>query len=706
MFFATCFPMVTSVAQVPFWTQIHSPEGGIANVVAVSPNHHVFADISWRVYRTTNSGENWEVVTHDSTSLLAVASCFAFDSTGVIFAGTQNNGAGVFRSTDDGQSWIQINHGLPLMQVEAITVNRLGHIFLAGNYSGIFRSIDDGDNWEKADSGLSGPAVFGLRANSRNVLFAAVYHYGMFRSTDDGKSWTGINNGMADTGVFFVAINSHDDVFAASLDGRVYRSTNEGDAWAEVDAGLPLIQPSTLEVGPDDQVYVAKSSLFRSTDNGNSWLAMNPIVINYAVEALAIDSVGAIYAGTSYGIYRSTDNGNSWVYSSRGLPPFYLTTVNTNSRNDLFTVGWPGAGVFRSTDRGENWTPIDSGLPKSPARVLAVSKRDNLFVTTGEKAYRSTDNGGHWGPVGKIGFSEAENFQVMSDGDIIATVTGTLLGALYRSTDEGASWRGLFGSTWVGSVTVNSKGYIFVASATEDIFPVSHLSRSTDDGISWTDTTLGYNVELGEFAVDSDGVILIGNQPGFLRSTNDGDTWEKIDSISFGEITVNTRGVIFAQTLSGAIVRSTDHGNLWIAVGSLPSSMTVNKFAFDSSGYLYAATWKGLYRTISSTTSADRTAKRFPDDYTLSQNYPNPFNPSTKISYSLPHSSHIVLGIYTVLGQLSYTIVDENTPPGKYTVEFDGSLLSSGVYFYRLDAMVLGDPGKTFTIVKKMVLVK
>ena len=88
-----------------------------------------------------------------------------------------------------------------------------------------------------------------------------------------------------------------------------------------------------------------------------------------------------------------------------------------------------------------------------------------------------------------------------------------------------------------------------------------------------------------------------------------------------------------------------------------------------------------------------------PSDYTLSQNYPNPFNPSTTIKYSLPKNSYVSLKIYDVLGKEVTVLVDEEKAVGNYKVEFNANNLSSGVYFYRIQA---GE----FVDIKKLVLMK
>jgi len=72
--------------------------------------------------------------------------------------------------------------------------------------------------------------------------------------------------------------------------------------------------------------------------------------------------------------------------------------------------------------------------------------------------------------------------------------------------------------------------------------------------------------------------------------------------------------------------------------------------------------------------------------YTLDQNYPNPFNPATTISYTVPANSQVSLKVYSLLGAEVASLVNELQNPGRYIVQFDASRLSSGVYFYTLQA--------------------
>jgi hypothetical protein len=88
-----------------------------------------------------------------------------------------------------------------------------------------------------------------------------------------------------------------------------------------------------------------------------------------------------------------------------------------------------------------------------------------------------------------------------------------------------------------------------------------------------------------------------------------------------------------------------------------------------------------------------------PSIYSLSQNYPNPFNPVTVINFSIPKAGNVQLKVFDELGKEVAVLVNEYKKPGEYKVRFDGSNLSSGVYFYQI---FTGD----FTDTKKMILIK
>ena len=93
-----------------------------------------------------------------------------------------------------------------------------------------------------------------------------------------------------------------------------------------------------------------------------------------------------------------------------------------------------------------------------------------------------------------------------------------------------------------------------------------------------------------------------------------------------------------------------------------------------------------------------------PSQFQLSQNYPNPFNPNTKIKYSIPQSSNVVIKVFDILGYEIESLINEQKPPGEYEVEFNSTGLNhqslpSGIYFYRIQA-------GNYVETKKMVLLR
>ena len=98
-------------------------------------------------------------------------------------------------------------------------------------------------------------------------------------------------------------------------------------------------------------------------------------------------------------------------------------------------------------------------------------------------------------------------------------------------------------------------------------------------------------------------------------------------------------------------------------------------------------------------TTAAESEFGLPTEITLNQNYPNPFNPSTQISFSLPQAMHVTVKVYDMLGREVATLLNNTASAGMTTIQYTASNISSGMYYYRLQA------GET-SITKKMMLLK
>ena len=122
--------------------------------------------------------------------------------------------------------------------------------------------------------------------------------------------------------------------------------------------------------------------------------------------------------------------------------------------------------------------------------------------------------------------------------------------------------------------------------------------------------------------------------------------------------------------------------------------------AYDFSGN------KGLTANTSVLFTGVKNDGELPWEFALHQNYPNPFNPSTVIRYELPVESKVTLRIYNLLGQIIATLVDGFEPAGYGSIEWNPSGVTSGLYYYRFDAVNVNDPSNNFSQMRRMIFMK
>ena len=148
-------------------------------------------------------------------------------------------------------------------------------------------------------------------------------------------------------------------------------------------------------------------------------------------------------------------------------------------------------------------------------------------------------------------------------------------------------------------------------------------------------------------------------------------------------------GSAFGDTLI-TLFNNQQNQQFIFTVNGLPSSLT-----FDPDNH--------ILKDITITSVGEL---QTPLKYELSQNYPNPFNPTTKISYSLSQRSMVTLKLYNSIGEKVLTLVNKEEDGGVYTISLDGKNLSSGVYFYRIEAVPLNNQKGNFVDTKKMIHLK
>ncbi len=159
------------------------------------------------------------------------------------------------------------------------------------------------------------------------------------------------------------------------------------------------------------------------------------------------------------------------------------------------------------------------------------------------------------------------------------------------------------------------------------------------------------------------------SKSGEYAALTDTDGVTIIDSISFG-----------AQTSNISFGRSVDGGGIWTAMSPTPNNANVGP-------------------------NAVKEENTVPKEFSISA-FPNPFNPVTHIEYTLPYSAYVTLTIFSTMGQEIRTLINELQTPGVKNIMFDAQDISSGVYFYKLEAVGMNDATKSILSVKKLILLK
>jgi len=402
----------------------------------------------------------------------------------------------------------------------------------------------------------------------------------------------------------------------------------------------------------------------------------------------------------SAGVYSDWQKINSFpadyvqdIYISGGI--VYAATANN--------------GVYKSADGTLSWVQISTGLNNTQALQCQqiISGSGSLYAATVDGIYKSTNLGANW--VKKSAGIIVGGGALYEFCESIYELNGTLFtGAytgIYRSANGGENWLATNVSgihIWAKNFTLHN-GILFAARETGN-FPNGYLS--TDNGLTWSSLT---SISVPSITFFSEpGKLFAGTIHGAWLSTNNGGSWlERSEGYTPDPYTssfVRVNGVLVSSLKNGGsgIYKSTNDGILWVGFGQgLPFLSVIDKLVIFNNKIL-AATSGGIYeRNASEVTWVNQISGEVPAGYSLSQNYPNPFNPETKIRFELPVGAtrRVALTVFDALGRETTSLVNEFLKPGIYEINFNASYLTSGIYFYTLQA---GE----FTDTKKMILIK
>ena len=382
-----------------------------------------------------------------------------------------------------------------------------------------------------------------------------------------------------------------------------------------------------------------------------------------------------------------TSNINAqWVQVSNGMGNRESVSF-TYSGNNLFT-GTYGYGIYLSTNNGTSWTQTSL----NNLNVLALAANGSYIFAGTNGVYLSTNNGINWVQI----FYNYHNIVSLAVNGNNIFAAGDNGNGIYLSTNNGTSWTQCFSSLGSVNSLAISGNIIFAGTVWTGVY------LSTNNGSNWSQTSLN-NCTVWSLAASGSKIFAGTYLHGVYLSTDNGTTLTQTSLMEDVSSLLLNGNNIYAGVDAGSgrgVYVSCDNGANWTQRNEGLGYTSVSALCILNN-YIFAATWgySVWRRPLSELIGIKPVGISVSENYYLSQNYPNPFNPITRIYFDIPKSTFTKLIIYDILGRELATLVNQQLKPGSYEVEFDGSNLSSGVYFYKL---VAGDYINT----KKMVLVK
>jgi photosystem II stability/assembly factor-like uncharacterized protein len=300
------------------------------------------------------------------------------------------NAAGVFKSTDFGDSWFGVNNGMNAAVVRKLAIDKDGIFYTASWSNGLSKSTDEGMTWIMINNGVNNVYFYSIVADDSGNLMAGS-EYGVYRSTDKGENWIQTSSVGNNFG-YDLRKDKYNRIYCFTYGSGMYRTTDLGSSWERLDKNFISSYTFAFDIDKDDNLYAGTrgGAIYKSTDDGTSWSLIYQNPTNGAIATLIISANGNIFSAANYtGIIRSTDKGITWevVRNEYNLIyPHYPLAIN--KKEEIFTSS-SNFNIYMSKDNGETWDDITSNTKYLNVHSFTVDKHDNIYLATDESVWKS-----------------------------------------------------------------------------------------------------------------------------------------------------------------------------------------------------------------------------------------------------------------------------------------------------------------------------
>jgi photosystem II stability/assembly factor-like uncharacterized protein len=568
-----------------------------------------------RIYRTTNGGDNWDLIWQgdalarylwidpNNVNTLYVSTGI-FDRTPME---TSPDGAGVLKSTDGGKSWTVLGkfNGLENQYVGSLYMHpQDSQILLAGAgianskvldpetgkdvlNGGVFLTTDGGAHWTKVIKNDAFGAVE-FCAQDPTIAYAAG-QAATYRSEDGGKTWQKFGDEQRETwgpmGVYpGLPIDLQTDpddcsrVFLNNYIGGNFLSTDSGETWTIATSGYSGAQVYNVFVDPEDAAHVyatTRMAPFVSHDGGSTWQGMSDAVMKTSVSALAIDPSNADHLLASQGknYLVSKDGGQSWQSFEIFTPP-----ADTVDSNEPYWMAF-GGFAFAASNPTIVYATSRNDASNDPDTIIQPDKYPGLGI------YRSADGGLTWQPANDVN-TDNEGFTAIvvhpTDPQIVYAA-GHYDAGVFKTTDGGQTWTAINN----GLPQLYERFYAMAiapdAPDTLILLGKAGVFKTTNGGSSWKQLSSGIDANAKYRGIVFDPtngqVVYLGSSTlGVSYSTDGGETFQPLTQgldTSLGGLPIKFLGI----SADGSVLYVATHGSgVWrlgtpvITVNPTPTS--------------------------------------------------------------------------------------------------------------------------------------
>ncbi len=575
----------------------YQPNGmGRINAVAFHPSNVniIYAGSpSGGLWKTTNGGATWSVLT-TSTPTLGVSSILIHPtSTNIILIGTGDRdasdapGLGVYKSADGGVTWNPSNTGITASTVGMMIMHPSDpDIILAATSTGIFKSTDGGSSWVRKSSNTSNYKDIKFNPGDPTIVYAATGGQ-FYRSTDTGETWTQITSGIITGNRVVIGVS-------ANQTGYVYLLQTNGPfagLLRSTDSGLTF---STQSTTPNIMGYECDGS-------GTASQAWYDLCIN-----VDPNNADIIYAG-GINIWKSIDGGVNWTINSHWVGSSWGYSCAPSVHADIHSLDWSplngklytgcDGGIYLTANGGTTWSDISSGLAIAQVYKIGQSATDPDLTINGYQDNGTAENSGSAfttviggdGMECIVDYSDANyRYGALYYGNIRRSTGGsysTIAGYLSNGITESGGW--------VTPYILHETLPATMFAGYKNVWRSTNVKVASTLSVTWTKISTGEttNCNVLEQSPANVDILYVSRGSVLKRSDNANaasPTWTTITSpggTSPSDIEAHPtdQNIVYA-TAGTKVYKSTDKGVVWTNISGTLPDIYLNCIVYDKTG--------------------------------------------------------------------------------------------------------------------------